>query len=65
MAVNLQYPVHDYDLYPSKVTFEVVESTPPAFTADFSSLLNFTEEGRKELKPITTVSNAAKVCVIS
>ena len=58
MAVNLQYPVHDYDLYPSKVTFEVVESTPPAFTADFSSLFNFTEEGRKELKPITTVSNA-------
>ena len=58
MAVNLQFPIHDNDMFPSRVTFEVVESTPPEFKADFTSFANLTEEGRKDLKPIATVSNA-------
>lgn len=56
-GVNLQYPVHDNNLYPSKVTFEVIHSDPPQFKADFTSFLNITEEGRKEAKPLATVSS--------
>lgn len=54
-GVNLQYPVHDNNLYPSRVTFEVIHSEPPEFKADFSSFANITEEGRKESKPFTDI----------
>jgi hypothetical protein len=56
-GVNLEYPVHENDLYPSKVAFEVIHSDPPRFSANFSSIANWTEDTRDDRKPVGTVSN--------
>jgi hypothetical protein len=57
-GVNLEYPVHDNDKYPSRISFEVIHSDPPRFSTNFESIANWTEEARDDKKPVGTVSNA-------